>query len=147
MFYNRNIMNSREKSKAKPALSGPGGFTLIELLVVMVIIGLLASLVGPKLFGHVDKARQKDAQAQIELLGQALDLYRLERHGYPTTEEGLQAVRPYLKKDVPKDPWDNNYAYKAPGDHGEYDLMSYGADKSEGGEGNNQDIVSWKPLE
>ncbi|MBI4382624.1 MAG: type II secretion system major pseudopilin GspG [Nitrospinae bacterium] len=140
-------MNSRDQSKIKPGLVGSGGFTLIELLVVMVIIGLLASLVGPKLFGHVDKARQKDAQAQIELLGQALDLYRLEQHKYPTTEEGLQAVRPYLKKDIPKDPWDNNFVYKAPGDHGEYDLMSYGADKTEGGEGNNQDVVSWKPLE
>ena len=123
------------------------GFTLIELLVVMVIIGLLASLVGPKLFGHVDKARQKDAQAQIELLGQALDLYRLERHRYPTIDEGLLAIRPYLKKDVPKDPWGNDYIYKSPGTHGEYDLMSYGADKAEGGEGNNQDIVSWKTLQ
>ena len=83
--------------------SGADGFTLIELLVVMVIIGLLASLVGPKLFGHVDKARQKDAQAQIELLGQALDLYRLEKHRYPTTEDGLQSVRSYLKKEIPKD--------------------------------------------
>lgn len=120
---------------------------MIELLVVMVIIGLLASLVGPKLFGHVDKARQKDAQAQIELLGQALDMYRLEHHKYPTTEEGLPAIRSYTKKDIPKDPWGNDYVYRAPGNHGEYDLMSYGADKAEGGEGNNQDIVSWKPLE
>lgn len=126
---------------------GSSGFTLIELLVVMVIIGLLASLVGPKLFGHVDKARQKDAQAQIELLGQALDIYRLEKHSYPTTEEGLQAVRPYTKKEIPKDPWGNDYIYRSPGNHGEYDLISYGADKAEGGEGNNQDIASWKPLD
>ena len=126
---------------------GYGGFTLIELLVVMVILGLLASLVGPKLFGHVDKARQKDAQAQIELLGQALDLYRLEKHRYPTTSEGLKAIEPYLKKSIPKDPYSNGYVYRSPGTHGEYDLLSLGADNVEGGEGNNQDIVSWKTLE
>lgn len=123
------------------------GFTLIELLVVLVIIGLLAGLVGPKLFGQVDKARQKDAGAQIELLGQALDLYRLERHRYPTTAEGVEGVSAYLKKNVPKDPWGNPYVYTSPGLHGEYDLISYGADNAEGGEGNNQDIVSWKNME
>lgn len=123
------------------------GFTLLEMLVVMVIIGLLAALVGPKLFGQVDKAKQKDALVQIELLGQALDLYRLEKHKYPTTAEGLEAVRPYLKKNVPQDPWDNDYQYKFPGDHGDYDLVSFGADHQEGGEGNDQDIVSWKNLE
>jgi len=126
---------------------GSAGFSLIELLVVMVIIGLLASLVGPKIFGHVDKARQKDAQAQIELLGQALDLYRLEKHHYPKTDEGLDAIKSYLKKEVPKDPWGHPYVYKSPGDHGEYDLISYGADNAEGGEKNDTDIVSWKPLE
>ena len=120
------------------------GFTLIELLVVMVIIGLLAALVVPKFFGHVDKAMQQDAQAQIELLGQALDLYRLENHKYPNTDEGLQAIASYLKKEIPKDPWGNNYAYSSPGEHGDYDLVSYGADSIEGGEGNNRDIVSWK---
>lgn len=140
-------MKNREKTIYAFKRLGSGGFTLIELLVVMVIIGLLASLVGPKLFGHVDKARQKDAQAQIELLGQALDLYRLEHHRYPTSDEGLQVVRSYLKKDVPKDPWGNDYVYKSPGVHGEYDLISYGADRTEGGEGNNQDIVNWKTLE
>lgn len=123
------------------------GFTLIELLVVLVIIGLLASLVGPKLFGQVDKARQKDAGAQIELLGQALDLYRLEHHRYPTTAEGMEGVSVYLKKSIPKDPWGNPYVYTSPGLHGEYDLVSYGADNAEGGEGNNQDIVSWKNME
>jgi general secretion pathway protein G len=124
------------------------GFTLIELLVVMVILGLLAALVGPKFFGHVDKARQKDASAQIALLGEALDLYRLEKHRYPTTEEGLNTLKSYLKKDVPKDPWGNDYVYRSPGEDGrEYDLISYGADKSPGGEGNDLDIVSWKGLE
>lgn len=124
------------------------GFTLIELLVVMVILGLLAALVGPKFFGQVDKARQKDASAQIALFGEALDLYRLEKHKYPTTDEGLNALKPYLKKDIPKDPWGNDYVYRSPGDDGrEYDLISYGADKSEGGDENNSDIVSWKSLE
>ena len=120
------------------------GFTLIELLVVMVIIGLLAALVVPKFFGHVDKAMQQDAQAQIELLGQALDLYRLENHKYPSTDEGLEKIASYLKKEVPKDPWGNNYTYTSPGEHGDYDLVSYGADSVEGGENTNKDIVSWK---
>ena len=120
------------------------GFTLIELLVVMVIIGLLAALVVPKFFGHVDKAMQQDAQAQIELLGQALDLYRLENHKYPNTDEGLEKIASYLKKEVPKDPWGNNYIYTSPGEHGDYDLVSYGADSVEGGENTNKDIVSWK---
>lgn len=124
------------------------GFTLIELLVVMVILGLLAALVGPKFFGQVDKARQKDASAQIALFGETLDLYRLEKHKYPTTEEGLNALKPYLKKDIPKDPWGNDYVYRSPGEDGrEYDIISYGADKSQGGDGNNSDIVSWKSLE
>jgi general secretion pathway protein G len=120
------------------------GFTLIELLVVMVIIGLLAALVVPKFFGHVDRAMQQDAQAQIELLGQALDLYRLENHKYPNTDEGLQAIASYLKKELPKDPWGNKFEYRSPGEHGDYDLVSYGADSVEGGEDNNRDIVSWK---
>ena len=120
------------------------GFTLIELLVVMVIIGLLAALVVPKFFGHVDKAMQQDAHAQIGLLGQALDLYRLEKHKYPTTDEGLKAIAPYLKKELPKDPWGGNFVYTSPGEHGDYDLISYGADNVEGGENNNKDIVSWK---
>ncbi len=133
---------------AMTLLKSRRGFTLIELLVVMVILGLLAALVGPKFFGQVDKARQKDASAQIALFGEALDLYRLEKHKYPTTDEGLNALKPYLKKDIPKDPWGNDYVYRSPGEDGrEYDLISYGADKSEGGDGNNLDIVSWKGLE
>lgn len=130
----RNLLNSR-------------GFTLIELMVVMGIIALLAALVGPKLFGHTDKARQQDAQAQIELLGQALDLFRLERHKYPTTDEGLAVLKPYLKKNVPKDPWGNQYVYTSPGQNGDYDLVSLGADNAEGGEDNNKDIVSWQNLQ
>ena len=127
---------------------GSKGFTLIELMVVMVIIGLLAATVVPKFFGQVDKAMQQDAQAQIELLGQALDLYRLEKHKYPTSDEGLDAIKSYLKKSIPKDPWGNNFIYESPGKEGRgYDLISYGADNAEGGEGTDLDIVSWKNFE
>ena len=127
---------------------GSQGFTLIELMVVMVIIGLLAATVVPKFFGQVDKAMQQDAQAQIELLGQALDLYRLEKHKYPASDEGLEALKSYLKKNVPKDPWGNDYIYESPGKDGRgYDLISLGADNAEGGEGTDMDIVSWKNFE
>jgi len=131
------------------------GFTLIELLVVMVIIGLLASLVAPKMFKKIDNSKIKTARAQIELLGTALDSYRLDNGKYPTTEQGLQAFRikpanvktwdgPYLPKDVPLDPWHHEYIYKSPGDHNDYDLSSYGADNKAGGEGEDADINSWE---
>ena len=96
----------------------------------------------------VDKARQQDAQEQIALLGQALDLYRLEKHKYPTSDDGLNAIKPYLKKNIPKDPWGNKYVYESPGKEGrEYDLYSFGADNAEGGEGTDMDIVCWKNFE
>ncbi len=133
------------------------GFTLIELLVVITILGLLALLVAPKMLGRVGPAKQKAAQAQIELFGTALDTFRLDVGMYPTTSEGLQALRtnpgiegwngPYLQKEIPQDPWGNPYAYISPGNHGEYDLISLGADKIQGGEGENQDIVNWKGIE
>ena len=126
---------------------GQAGFTLIELMVVMFIISLIAALVVPKFLDHVDKASQQEAQAQIELLGQALDLYRLKNHKYPTTEEGLEAIQPFLKKQLPKDPWKSDFVYRSPGEHGDYDLLSLGADQAEGGEDTNQDIVSWKHFE
>jgi general secretion pathway protein G len=133
------------------------GFTLVEILVVIIIIGLLAALVGPKLFGKVSVAKQKATKAQIELFGTALDALRLDVGRYPTTEEGLKALReqpsgmygwkgPYLPKEIPVDPWARPYLYKCPGDHGDYDLISYGLDGTEGGEGENQDIVSWKDI-
>lgn len=134
------------------------GFTLIELLVVFVILGLLAALVGPRLIGQTGPAKLKAAKAQIEMFGTALDTFRLDVGRYPTSEEGLKALRekpgavettwegPYLKKEIPDDPWKKPYIYKAPGEHGDYDLVSYGADGSEGGEGENQDVVSWKDL-
>ncbi len=133
------------------------GFTLMELLVVIIIIGILAALVGPKFFGRVDEAKQKAAKAQIELFGTALDALRLDTGRYPTTEEGLKALRekpagmdnwkgPYLPKEIPLDPWGSAYIYKSPGDHGDFDIISYGKDKAEGGEGDNQDIVNWKGI-
>jgi len=135
-----------------------GGFTLIELLVVMIILALLAALVGPQLFGRVDKARQQAAQAQIEIFSSALGAYRLDNGRYPSTDQGLNALverpsdarnwaGPYLSKAIPKDPWGNDYAYKSPGDHGDYDIISYGEDGQPGGEGNATDIVSWKGLD
>ncbi len=130
------------------------GFTLIELLIVMIILGLLAALVAPKLFQKVGSSKVKAAKAQIGMLGTALDTFRLDVGRYPTTEEGLKALRtnpgvdnwdgPYLPKDIPKDPWGNEYIYQCPGEHGDYDLYSLGADKQEGGKGENADIVSWK---
>jgi len=134
------------------------GFTLIELLVVIIIIGLLAALVGPRLFGKVGAARLKAAKAQVEMFGTALDTFRLDVGRYPSTEEGLNALRekpsgaerwdgPYLPKEIPSDPWGKPYVYQSPGTHGEYDLFSYGADGVEGGEGENQDAVSWRDLQ
>ena len=133
------------------------GFTLFEILVVVIIIGLLAALVGPRLFGKVSTAKQKATKAQIELFGTALDTYRLDVGRYPTTEEGLKVLRekpsgvegwqgPYLPKEIPTDPWNRAYVYKSPGEHGDYDLISYGLDGAEGGEAENLDIVSWKDV-
>ena len=140
-------MTKVKKIDIDPILSNSKGFTILEIIAVIVIIGLLWALVATNFIGKVDEARQIDAQAQIGLLGQALDLYRLEKGKYPSNEEGLKAIQSYLKKELPKDPWGNEFHYKSPGDHGDYDLVSYGADNAEGGEGNDLDIVSWKNIE
>ena len=121
----------------------------------MVIIGLLAALVVPRFISQEEKAKTKAAKAQVELLGTALDLFRLDVGRYPTTQEGLEALRrkpagvdrwdaPYLKKEVPVDPWGRPYVYVNPGEHGSYDLLSYGADGVSGGDGNNRDVTSWE---
>ena len=133
----------------------PKGFTLIELLVVLVILGLLAGLVGPRVLGYLGGAKSDTAKLQIEEYGAGLDLFHLEVGRYPTTDEGLQALvekpasvsiwnGPYLKKKtLPKDPWGNEFHYRSPGENGPYDLYSLGADNMDGGEGDNQDVVSW----
>jgi general secretion pathway protein G len=131
------------------------GFTLIELLVVLVILGLLAGLVGPRVLSYLGGAKSDTARLQINEFGAGLDLFYLEIGRYPTTDEGLVALiempsdvsnwnGPYLKKKtIPKDPWGNDYIYESPGENGPYDLYSFGMDGTEGGEGDNRDIVSW----
>jgi general secretion pathway protein G len=130
------------------------GFTLLELLVVMVIIGMLAGFVAPKFFAQIGKSETKTARAQIDALEKSLDQYRLDVGHYPTTEQGLAALNerpageskwagPYLKKGVPPDPWSHPYNYTFPGEHGEFDLSSYGKDGQAGGTGEAEDIVSW----
>jgi general secretion pathway protein G len=135
-------------------------FTLIEILVVIVVIAVLAALVAPNVFRHVGSAQDAAARSQIEMLGAALDAYRLDNGRYPTTVQGLDALwrqptmdprptkwtGPYLRKEVPLDPWGRPYVYRAPGEVNPwgYDLLSYGADGKLGGEGEAGDITSWK---
>jgi len=130
------------------------GFTLLELLVVMVIIGLLAGYVAPKYFSQVGKSEVKVARAQIDAIDKALDQYRLDVGRYPSTEQGLAALTsrpsgeskwagPYLKKEVPPDPWGKPYQYKSPGEHGEYDVFSFGSDGQPGGSGDAADLANW----
>lgn len=129
------------------------GFSLIELLIVMVILGMLASLVGPKMFGKLGMAKQKTAKTQIEMLMTALDSYRLDIGKYPSGQDGLEALvqgsgdkwqGPYLAKGLPKDPWGNDYHYQNPGEHGDVDISSYGADGQSGGDGEDADVGSWQ---
>jgi general secretion pathway protein G len=121
----------------------------------VIILGVLAGLVGPRLFGRVGQSKQAAARVQIELLGTALDQFKLDVGRYPTTQEGLQALQqnpgnatgwdgPYLKKDVPRDPWGNPYQYRSPGEHDEYDVVSLGSDGAPGGEGEAADVGSWE---
>lgn len=134
--------------------AGEWGFTLLELLVVMVIIGLLAGYVGPRYFSQIGKSEIKATRAQIDSFEKALDQYRLDVGRYPTTEQGLDALvtkpdgepkwqGPYLRKAVPNDPWGNKYVYKFPGEHGDFDLLSYGADGKAGGADEAADITNW----
>ena len=140
-------------------LNNRGGFTLIEIMVVIVILAMLAALVGPRLMGRTDYAKVTDARVQIKNIETALRLYKLDNGSYPSTEQGLGALvsKPsvgiipksykdggYLEsKKMPKDPWDNDYLYVSPGEHGDYDLFSYGSDGAKGGDGKNADITSW----
>jgi general secretion pathway protein G len=131
------------------------GFTLVELLVVLAILGLLAAIAAPQVMRQLGGAKSEAAEIQLEKLGGVLDLYRLEIGAYPSTSEGLSALvdkpaaaarwnGPYLKnRDSLTDPWGRPYEYRAPGDHGEYDLWSLGADGRPGGDGENADVASW----
>jgi len=131
------------------------GFTLLELLVVLVILGLLVGYVAPRYFSQVGKSEVKVARAQVKALEDALDQYRLDMGFYPTTEQGLSALNeapagenrwqgPYLRKAVPNDPWGRAYQYESPGQHGEYDIWSYGRDGQAGGSGEDADSTSWQ---
>ncbi len=127
------------------------GFTLIELLVVLAILAMLAGLVGPQVMKALGSAKPKAAKVQIEDLGAALDMYHLDVGGYPKNLAGLVESTgskwngPYLKKkQLPKDPWGNDYEYRFPGEHGPYDIISYGSDGAPGGEGEKKDVVSWE---
>lgn len=143
----------------KHQLTNNRGFTLIEIMVVIVILALLAALVGPKIMGRSDDAKIADAKVQIRNLESALKFYKLDNGVYPSTEQGLAALitKPttgtmpknykeggYLEsKKVPQDPWKNDYIYLSPGEHGDYDLCSFGADSAKGGDGKNADICNW----
>ena len=141
------------KAGGRRLLRNQRGFSLIELLVVIIILGLIAGLVGPRLFGRVGQSKQAAARAQIELFGAALDQYRLDVGAYPPAAAGLQALvqnpnvpnwnGPYLKKPaVPLDPWGRAYVYRAPAERAPYEIMSLGADGHEGGTGSGTDIRS-----
>jgi len=143
----------------KTQLRGNSGFTLIEIMVVIVILSLLAVLVAPKIIGRTDDAKVADAKLQIKNLQTALNMYKLDSGYFPSTEQGLQALltKPatgvipknyreggYLEsKSIPQDPWGNDYAYISPGEHGDYDLYSMGADSAREGKGKDADIESW----
>jgi len=140
--------NKRNKNKQ-------GGFTLMELLVVLAILGLLMSLVGPRVLNQLGGAKTKTAAIQIKDLEQALEMYKLDVGRFPTTSEGLVALvekpggaagwnGPYLKSDVPLDPWKREYNYKYPGENGELDIFTYGQNGSPGGEGEDADVGNWK---
>ena len=153
-MHNRNNRNKRSDTATKIRPT-EAAFTLIELLVVLVILGLLAGLVGPQVLRYVGGAKTDTALLQIEEFGAGLDLFHLEAGRYPSTEEGLKALvmkpegienwhGPYLrKKKIPKDPWNRDYHYLAPGTNGLYDLYTLGMDNSEGGDADSADVTSW----
>ena len=139
--------NKRNKNKQ-------GGFTLMELLVVLAILGLLMSLVGPRVLNQLGGAKTKTAAIQIKDLEQALEMYKLDVGRYPSTSDGLKALNdkpggatgwngPYLKSDVPMDPWKREYNYKYPGERGELDIFTYGQNGTPGGEGEDADVGNW----
>ncbi|MEJ6541280.1 MAG: type II secretion system major pseudopilin GspG [Halioglobus sp.] len=141
-------------SKPSKKLTAQGGFTLMELLVVMAILGLLMSLVGPRVLSQLGGAKTKTTLIQIKDLEQSLEMYKLDVGRFPTTDQGLNALMqkpsgvvgwngPYLKSAVPLDPWRQEYNYKYPGDNAEMDIYSYGQDGAKGGDGEDSDVNNW----
>lgn len=149
------ILARKRNRRRSSRRHGERGFTLVEILVVITIIGLIMGLVGPRVLNYLTESKAKAAKIQIESFSSALDLYFLDNGRYPSSSEGLVALvqrpgsvmswnGPYLKGAiVPNDPWGNAYLYRAPGQHGTFDIMSYGADGQEGGTGAAADIASW----
>ena len=128
------------------------------IIIAIIIVGVLLAFIIPKYLGRLSGAKGKAAISQIELFGSALDTFRIDVGRYPTTKEGLKALRekppeadgwdgPYIQEDIPLDPWGKPYIYRCPGEHDEYDLLSYGEDGVKGGDGENRDIVSWESNE
>ena len=151
-MVNRKLPRLRRRRAARQA---ERGFTLVEILVVITIIALIMGLVGPRVLNYLGEAKTKTAKIQIESLSSALDLYFLDTGRYPSSSEGLGALvqpsgsmtswnGPYLKgQAVPSDPWGKPYVYRSPGQHGPYDIVSYGADGQEGGTGAASDVTNW----
>jgi general secretion pathway protein G len=143
------------KTRRRSTRRGEHGFTLVEILVVITIIGLIMALVGPRVLNYLSEAKAKAARIQIESFASTLDLFYLDTGRYPSTSEGLGALMerpgniqgwngPYLKGGtVPNDPWGHAYVYRGPGEHGAYDIVSYGSDGQEGGTGTAADVTSW----
>jgi general secretion pathway protein G len=150
------MIRQRQQRPRRRARGGEAGFTLVEILVVITIIGLIMALVGPRVLNYLAESKVKAARIQVESFASSLDLFYLDAGRYPTTSEGLGALAqrpgsvdawngPYLRTGaVPNDPWGHPYVYRSPGEHGPYDLVSYGADGQQGGTGTAADIESWK---
>jgi general secretion pathway protein G len=157
MNWNQTYAETRQRRIKRVRLRGgdQSGFTLVEMLVVITIIGLIMGLVGPRVLNYLSESKVKSARIQIQSFASALDLFYLDAGRYPSSAEGLAALvrptggvaawnGPYLKgSSVPNDPWGRPYLYRSPGEHGAYDVISYGADGQEGGTGTAADIVSW----